>query len=254
VHGTRRILEFCSTDSRKTLHFLSTIGVLATGNTNLPRRPERDAIEPDAKLEIGYEQSKWVSDRLVGMARQQGLSAWTYRVGFVGGLSVNGAFLRTNEFFPSFLRGCVELGAYPAMEHRMAAVPVDWVADVISSRIGREEAGRGVDLHLIHPAPLSITACFEALRERGHALEGLSFADWKRRLYTEPPGRLRQLALFDYLEFLRPLEERHFAAPPIDFEESTTMWQEHPCPDARSLLDTCVQTMVERGEFPPPRA
>jgi thioester reductase-like protein len=251
VVGTQTVLQFCATHSLKRLHFLSTIGVLATGKVNGPARPESEAVEPDADLLVGYEQSKWVADRIVHLAREAGLPAWIYRVGFVGGRSDDGSLLRSSEFFPSFLRGCAELGIYPSMDSPCGAVSVDWVAEVISKQ-ALKNFGEPVDLHLVHPAPLTVDACFERLRNQGYAIQPVTFHEWKRRLFSTTSDELRRNALYDYLAFLDPLQAEHMQLPAIEFSASQSMWAQYPCRDATYLFDTCIQRLQESGELAPP--
>lgn len=251
VLGTREVLRFCATRSLKTLHFLSTVGVLATGNADGPPRAETDAVEPEARLHVGYEQSKWVADRTVALARGEGLPAWIHRVGFVGGRSDDGSLLRTNEFFPSLIRGCVELGSYPKVESPFGFVPVDWVASVISAVVLRD-ANTPTDLHLVHPDPLSTVGCFERLRRLGYRLEPQTFEQWKEGLFGTPADVLRRNALFDYLPFLAPLTEAQLHFPSIEFGASRRIWSEHPCPDATDLLDAAIEHMQASGDLPRP--
>ncbi len=253
VRGTERVIEFCASGCAKRLHFLSTIGVLATGNLELPERPESQAIERDAQLAIGYEQSKWVADRMVGLARVAGLRAWTYRVGFVGGNSADGSLLRVSEFFPALLKACIKLGIFPDIATPVPLVPVDWVARAVTQHL-LACAGTGADLHLIHAAPLTFNQCFVRLRERGYRLEARPFAAWKCALFEQPAEELRRSALFDYLGFLRSLEERHFGLPRIAFQESVALWNATPCPEASRLFDVYVDKMRATGDLPRPAA
>lgn len=254
VAGTEQVLLFCAAGAPKPLHFLSTVGVLATGNVEGPPRPETAAVEENARLLVGYEQSKWVADRMVTLARKTQLPAWIYRIGFVGGQTNDGALLRSNEFFPSLLRGCIALGVYPALDSAFGFVPVDWVADVIADAV-LHPAGEPADLHLVHPEPMTVRGCFEQLQRAGYRVQPLPFDDWRKRLFSMPVASLRQNALFDYLEFLRPLSARHLALPAIDFSTTRRIWSEHPCQDAATLLDTCIRRLQQTNELaPPPRS
>lgn len=251
VLGTRAVIRFCAAGSLKTLHFLSTVGVLATGNVDGPPRAETDAVEPEARLHVGYEQSKWVADRTVALARQGGLPAWIHRVGFVGGRSEDGELLRTNEFFPSLIRGCVELGIYPEVASPFGFLPVDWVAEVIGA-LALRDGGTPTDLHLVHPDPLTTASCFERLRRLGYRLRPLTFEQWKAELLATPVAVLRRTALFDYLPFLAPLTEAHLQLPPIEFGASRGVWSEYPCQDAADLFDTTIRYLQARGELRSP--
>jgi thioester reductase-like protein len=246
VVGTENVLRFCAEGSPKVLHFLSTAGVLATGNVGGPPRAESDAVEPEAQLLVGYEQSKWVADRIATAARLAGQATWIYRVGFVGGRSDDGTLLRTSEFFPSLIRGCVELGIYPAMDSPFAAVPVDWVADVVADKVMRTSEAP-VDLHLVHPAPMSMAGCFQRVRDHGYELSPLSFEAWKAQLFATPPVKLRRTALYDYLQFMEPLHAEHLQLPSIAFSASRRMWEQYPCRDAASLFDDCIRQLRSLG-------
>ncbi|MGH8918844.1 MAG: thioester reductase domain-containing protein, partial [Actinomycetes bacterium] len=84
VTGTLSVLRLASTTTTKPVHFISTLGVIA--RTELDRRP---GLFPEAPPPVhqappdGYSQSKWVAERLLGLAEQRGIPMAVYRLGEV---------------------------------------------------------------------------------------------------------------------------------------------------------------------------
>src|SRR5690606_7121129 len=94
------------------LHFVSPLGVFL-GRPHLGR-VLTEAVAPDdpAGLETGYDQSKWIADRLVRRARDRGLPVVVHRPARVSGHSRTGAG-NPGDHFGRMLATCVRLGLVP---------------------------------------------------------------------------------------------------------------------------------------------
>lgn len=81
VAGTRELLRFSNTGTRKEFHFISS--TIIFGWTQKREVHETDKNESMANLDFGYSQSKWVAEQLVFAAAQQGLNVRIYRPAFL---------------------------------------------------------------------------------------------------------------------------------------------------------------------------
>jgi thioester reductase-like protein len=81
VEGTRELLRFSATGTRKEFHFISSTVIF--GWTAKGELLETDNNEEMLNLDFGYAQTKWVAEQLVFGAERQGLDARVYRPSFI---------------------------------------------------------------------------------------------------------------------------------------------------------------------------
>ena len=131
VGGTHEVLRLAATGRPKAVHFVSTLGMLLSPAWPRDTVLDEQAAPPCEGLANGYEQSKWVADRLVARARERGIPAAIYRVGLLTGETRSGRFTKEADFFPSWLKGCIQLGAMPELATQTELVPVDYASRAI---------------------------------------------------------------------------------------------------------------------------
>ena len=83
VDGTREVLKFACAGKPKTLQYISSSGVFPGGDETPYMEDSGIDIFLD-RMEGGYNQSKWVAERLVWTAVSRGLNACLYRPGNIG--------------------------------------------------------------------------------------------------------------------------------------------------------------------------
>lgn len=180
VQGTLNILAFCGDGIRKTLHYLSTIAVFS------PHYPEFPIVEhcvpghPEA-LSMGYTQSKWVAERYVIQAREQGLDANIFRIGRIGGDSRSGA-CQSDDFLWRQIKSFIQMGLAPEPSSLSTdLLPVDFVADTIVA-LADSEKTRQENFHIFHPQSTQFEPVYRAIRSLGYPLETTSNGEWLRQL------------------------------------------------------------------------
>jgi thioester reductase-like protein len=203
VEGTREVLRFVSHRRPIRFHHISTIGVLAG-------RAADEALEVPLTgdlpaLGTGYQQSKWVSERLVSAAAARGIPAAIYRVGLLSQNGRPGDEARESDFLPNFLKGCIELGAVPRVKADTVVVPVDYACRAIL-RLARSLPSPGSVFHVIHPAPITSERLSDTLRASGHPVVLLEPSEWLARVSSLSGGALRASALYPFLEMLSDID------------------------------------------------
>jgi amino acid adenylation domain-containing protein/thioester reductase-like protein len=182
VEATRELLRLAAAGRAKALHHVSTLAVLPR-----PRRhgslalPEEPLGEEPAGLATGYNQSKWVAERLVDTARRRGAPVTIYRPGWIVASSRTGignpADLLTRLAVASLRAGVApELGAL-----RVCPTPVDFVAAAIVFLSLRGEAPGGI-FHLVNPRPVAVDRLRRWSAELGHPLSTRPVRVWARAL------------------------------------------------------------------------
>lgn len=215
VDGTLHALRFALHGATKPFHFISTLGVLMSGGYGRDRILfEGEALDHSEDLPNGYEQTKWVADQLVARAMQQGVPASIYRLGMVSGLSACGTYHKLSEFLPAFLKGCVQLGSFPEIDSKIEMVPVDFVTRA-AARIIANPDSLGRVYHMNHPNAITDADFAGWIRDYGYPLRSVPWDVWKRELMGSG-SRLRDNALYPFLDFLRGLEAHQTYIPEMD--------------------------------------
>ncbi|GJM23219.1 MAG: hypothetical protein DHS20C15_31340 [Planctomycetota bacterium] len=177
VGGTRELLRLACRERATPFHFVSTIGVLAAPHAaTLSELPEDIALDDFADLQGGYEQSKWVAEQLVHEAGRRGLPVAVYRPGRIVGHAHTGVG-NLDDVGSRVLRGCLELGAAPAIDTPVDMTPVDFVAGAIA-HISLHSATTSRAYHLVNPERVPLSQVFEWARDEGHALQSLEWQAW----------------------------------------------------------------------------
>lgn len=215
VEGTKAIIDLVTQGKTKPLHFISTLGVLMSGSYGRDRILfEDENLDHSEDLPNGYEQTKWVADKIVWRAMQQGLPASIYRLGMLSGLSNSGVYHKLNEFLPSFLKGCIQLGSFPQIDSKIEMVPIDFITEAFFA-IASDTTNIGKVYQMNHPTALYDHEFVEWIRNFGYPLRHLPWDIWKKELL----GLKKQVidnALYPYLDFIRALQYHQTYMPEMN--------------------------------------
>ena len=147
-------------------------------------------------LKNGYNLSKWVAERLLRRAAEQGAWVNIYRPGNIAFNSRNGVCKPHNNRLMMMLKGSLQLGLAPRLQVNFDLMPVDFFARFVAFHCGRFVARRNV-FNLHNPQPLSWDRYLDAFSQAGHCFERVSVAQWQTELRTVGPDN----ALFGVLGF-----------------------------------------------------
>ncbi|SHG21437.1 amino acid adenylation domain-containing protein [Streptoalloteichus hindustanus] len=180
VVGTRTVLRLAAA-RRVPVHFLSTIGVVAGYGTAGVRRVAEDApLDHADRLTMGYAESKWVAERMVRHAGEQGLPVAVYRPYEVTGDRHRG-ICNTDTAICSLFRAFADMGVAPDSPLPLDFVPVDFVAAAVVHLATRREATRRV-YHLTNPRPALLADMVGRMRAAGCAIDTRSYPEWVAEL------------------------------------------------------------------------
>lgn len=235
VGGTAEALRFAAAGRVKPFHFVSTLGVMMSGYARDHVIHEDEELDHSEDLPNGYEQTKWVADKMVWHAIQAGYPASIYRLGMLSGLAESGVYHKLNEFLPSFLKGCVQLGSFPHMDSKIEMVPIDITVATLA-RLIETPASIGKTFHMNHPDPLDDDAFVEEIQALGYPLRYVPFDVWKRELIGSPA--LKQNALYPFLDFVRGLQSHQTRIPDMDMTNVLALAGDElrACPSQKDLL------------------
>ena len=250
VQGTQEVLRLASRAKTKPVHFISTLSVFSDAYADKELVLETDIPQRTEHLQSGYDQSKWVAEKLVQIAQQRGLPATIYRLGTLLGHSQTGITNKPNDFFCSLIKGCLQLGKAPVFSSKLNLTPVDYVSQAIV-HIAQQSDYLGQTLHIINPHPISWENLVDCICANGYSLEVEPYPQWLSQLKQQiQAGHHNELAAF--LPVLSSAEELPLEKPNFDASLSQGALSRTPvvCP----IIDTNLMKMYlayfsKKGNF-----
>jgi len=181
VLGTQEVLRLATTTCLKPVHYVSTLGVLASTQAEATHvYHEQDQLEDGNALQGGYNQSKWVAEQLLYRAQQAGVPVSLYRPYIVGGHSETG-ISNLHDFRSLLIYAGLKLGYWPDMEMLLNIAPVDYVSQALV-HLSQQPAALGQTFHLASPCTLTLNQLFETIVEIGYPVKPLPLAQWQTLL------------------------------------------------------------------------
>jgi thioester reductase-like protein len=182
VYGTREVLRLACHLHTKPTHVVSTFTVHTTNATRGQVVTETDPLPPCEELLHGYSQTKWVSEKMIGIARERGLPVAIYRPGHVTGDSRTGA-ANTNDLLHTFSLVCVRLGMAPLRDVEMDVTPVDYVSQAIAE-LSLHPESLGKNFHLTNPEPLQAPVLVEWMEDFEIGIQRVPYDVWRDRVFA----------------------------------------------------------------------
>lgn len=179
VDGTVETLRLATTHRPKAYHYVSSLGILLA-YTKLSGGREDDELDAAMCPEIGYFQSKYVSERIVRMARDRGVPVTIHRIGQIVGDSRTGRS-NSDDFVSRVLVGSILAGYAPDMHTAMDMTPVDYISAAMVY-LSRQPSSVGKVFHLLNPHPIHWSDIFDMTAEIGYPVTKLPFDDWVEAL------------------------------------------------------------------------
>lgn len=189
-------LRLCEGRSKKVFNFVSTLSASSSIDAQGRVLEQPPAATPPIYIRNGYNLSKWVGERILQRAREQGVWVNLYRPGNISFNSQSGVCQPHRNRLMLMLKGSLQLGQVPQLAMNFDLMPVDFLARFIAFHASRYQPAHAV-FNLHNPQPLSWEAYVASFREAGREFRMVSVADWQRQL-----GRVdRDNALFGVLGF-----------------------------------------------------
>lgn len=189
-------LRLCEGRSKKIFNFVSTLSACSARDEHGRVLEAPPATTPPLYIRNGYNLSKWVGERILERAREQGVWVNLFRPGNITFNSHSGVSQPHRNRLMLMLKGSLQLGQVPALNLEFDLMPVDFLARFIAFHASRHCTDRAV-FNLHNPEPLRWERYVEVFRECGREFEVVSVGQWQRALRQVD----RDNALFDVLGF-----------------------------------------------------
>lgn len=176
VNGTREILRLASTGKIKPVHYLSSYAPFDSIHNAGRTIYEKDIPEHADGLSTGYNETKWVAERMVRNAKHQGLPIGIYRVGWVVGHTESGVW-NASDFIPRLIQACTTLGKCTFLGV-VTMTPVDYLVNALFY-LSHRPASMGDTFHLSNGERYSTRQLFEWVTGYGYRVEEVPYDEWE---------------------------------------------------------------------------
>ncbi|MEO1349847.1 MAG: amino acid adenylation domain-containing protein [Cyanobacteria bacterium J06635_15] len=183
VLGTQEVLRLACREKVKPVHFVSSTGVVPSGQAAAGTIQEQDNLDNAAMPGSGYARSKRVAEKLVTIARDRGLPVCIYRPGFVTGHSQTGV-CNTGDMIYRMIKGCIQLESMPDLDISLDLNPCDYVSQAVVY-LSRQTASLGQVFHLVNPQPLSMGQVCQYVNSLGYPVALVDYGEWREKLVNE---------------------------------------------------------------------
>ncbi len=247
VDGVRRVIEFAFDGQVKPVHYLSTTAIWPMG----AQRTFTEAmdLEQGLRLNLAYDETKWVAEKMLREAAARGLPLAVYRPGEVSGNSRTGSS-DLSHLASALLKGSLQAGIFPALNSFIDAAPVDYVAQAIVFLMTRRQP-LGRVFHLCNPQPMHAHDGYRWLRKHGFVFDVLPFDEWRWRILTSE--MFPENALYPFAALLEEFTELSLQLPVWDTTATVKEFEgsDIACPALdEALADVYLRFFIEAGYIP----
>ncbi len=179
VNSTIELIKLATNGKSKRFHYISTLSAGSQFNAEGSLLETGPGNKPAATS--GYQLSKWVSEKLLLRALENGLKVTIFRPGNITGNLQTGAthFLNNNALL--FLKSCLQLGVAPLWETHIDMTPVDMLSQAIVKLSLQANLTQNI-FNLANPNLLSWKTYFTLVQQHGFNLQLVSPEEWMERL------------------------------------------------------------------------
>ncbi|MET8797140.1 amino acid adenylation domain-containing protein [Nocardia sp. NPDC004568] len=188
VEGLWQLIRFASHDHVKPLMLISSISVyswghLFTGKTKMYEADDIDQNLAAVTTDLGYIRSKWVMEKVAGLAQEHGLPVMKFRLGYATCDSRTG-HSANYQWWARLVKTCIALGAVPDLHNlREGLTTVDYLADAVCA-VSRQPDALGKNFNVVSPegAVVTLREFFALLSNYfGYEFETIPFRQWVQK-------------------------------------------------------------------------
>ncbi len=175
VNSVLELIQLCNTHKLKKIHYISTLSSasdISKDGTILETAPLKKPIPGN-----GYTLSKWVSERILCNAANNGLPVAIYRPGNVSDLSTNGQSNFTNNHALLLMKSCIQMHAAPDWPGHFEMTPVNTLSQIIIA-LSLQDYPTMQIYNLANPQQISWQDYFSIIRNYGFPLKFTSAPNW----------------------------------------------------------------------------
>ncbi|KAL8281447.1 hypothetical protein RQP46_006131 [Phenoliferia psychrophenolica] len=204
IRGAHNLIKLCLESSHLAdFYFASSISAVGAWPGS-GRIPERVTEDPAMAMDMGYGQSKWVTEKICEITSQSTpVRAVVLRIVQMVGRSVDGRWNET-EAVSLMIKSAQTIGCLPDLKEDVSWLPVDYAARIILelAALPAPAPGTSQTWHIVQPKLVAWSSVLKSLRASGLKFEIVAPADWLQRLRSGPqdPSVNPTIKLLSYYE------------------------------------------------------
>ena len=183
VRGTEELIRLASQGASKPLHYLSTLSIFPPTTDRARRIQESESPQAWREIHGGYDQSKWVAEKLVSVAGERGFPIRIYRLGTITGDSASG-ISNTGDLIPRMIKGCIQLGLAPDTDAAIGMVPVDYASRAIVHLSRQPQMGSST-FHIVNPNYVPVSELGHIFVALGYPIKVVPYPEWRQALLED---------------------------------------------------------------------
>jgi fengycin family lipopeptide synthetase D len=255
VRSTTRLLDVARAREGVRFHYVSTLSIVGW-HENDPR--EFVAVESEfdrgQKFDNVYAESKFVAEKLVREAMEEGLPVTIYRVGNLIGHSKTGRMQRNIEgnAFYQYVKATLLLGVTAQDDNYVDLTPVNYASKAIVNCVTRKETA-GKTLHLCNPQQIKSETFIQLLQSFGYSILPVEASAYQQWLFQANTTEEHQEALQCMMAQLSENDD-HGTIIRLSCTETQKLFEGTdvvcPAPD-RNLIYTILKYAIDIGYLKP---
>ena len=223
VLSTIETLNICATGKPKAYAFVSSTSAMEIDTflgTSCKISESDDLSSAKSGLQIGYGQSKWVSEYLVREAGSRGLAGTIVRPGYVLGDITTGVS-NTDDFLIRLIKGCTQIGSMPNIQNNINMASVNFVARLINAATLNPPRNNVRVAQVTGNPRMSFYDFLSILPAYGFDVRPVNYDNWKTDLENHISKHSSENALFSLLHYVSNDLPANSQTPELD--DSTAM-------------------------------
>lgn len=203
VLSTLEVIKLATIQKEKAIFYISTLVAAHDRDEEGDLKEDFPKNDPQGIMS-GYQQTKWVSEKLLFEACQRNIPAVIFRPSTITGHEKTGVCSFENDHFLRLIKGCMQLGYAPLSEEWIDLLPVNFVSQLIVKASLHQEAF-GKVFNLTSPDKMKWLDLIHWLNQAGYPIQLLPPKMWKNLLLNITPEN----ALFPLLSIYLSEEIEH---------------------------------------------
>ncbi len=180
AYSITSILELACQVKQKSIHYVSTLSAVVDKDVTGQYLEDFPRQVPYS-LHTGYNQSKWVVEKILGEARQLDLPINIYRPGWITGEQKSGIFPFSHNQFACLLKACIDLGYAPNVFTGLNILPVDFLSQAIVHAVCSAEEINNV-YNFVSPHKVSWVQLIEWINQMNYPVQIIPLSEWLKSI------------------------------------------------------------------------
>lgn len=175
------MLKLAINDPLKKVVYISTLSIAEEKLGEI--QEEFITEDPPLTLTGGYEQTKWMAEKLLAEASKRGIPVQIFRPSTIIGHSITGISSYENDHLLRLLKGCIQMEKSPDWDLTLDMLPVDFISNLII-KVSLDKNNKNKVFNLSNCQKISWLDIIRCLKSFGYKIEIIPYSEWKSVLST----------------------------------------------------------------------